>query len=107
MTRTPGLSYAQRYSLGRQLPSIPCIAGAFSDGEEKVARWQAVAEKWRGVVAVGGHSRLRLVLTRPNQPYLPLFTIEVPPTQKAVCLSLYLNGRRSIRIKSVAARAFN
>ncbi|KAH8120148.1 WD40 repeat-like protein [Phellopilus nigrolimitatus] len=50
----------------------------------KDVQWRKMIEKWSGVIAVGGGTKLRLILTRPHQQYLPLFSIEVPDTKASV-----------------------
>jgi hypothetical protein len=46
--------------------------------------------KWSGVVAVGGGPKLRLILTRPNQPYMQLHTTQVPGVRYLPYLELIL-----------------
>jgi hypothetical protein len=40
--------------------------------------WNALVSKWTGAVAVGGGRKLRVFVTRPNEPFVPLFAVEIP-----------------------------
>lgn len=59
--------------------SLETLWGGGLSGEERAKEnWEQVWKKWSGVYAVGGGSKVRLFLSRPGEPYLPLFSLGVP-----------------------------
>ena len=51
--------------------------------------WDALVSKWSGAIAGGGGRKLRLFIARPDEPFVPLFAVEIPDV-RVFCGFLFL-----------------